>query len=88
MLNKILRGKRKYWKYTSKVRIAWISLFLLLQKFWACSLCLRVEAFPLFLFEAEVGEGDEEDFKDDIIVRKFDWTCDNLSKSENHLISK
>jgi len=32
---------------------------------------LRVEAFPLFLFEAEVGEGDEEDFKDDIIVRKF-----------------
>jgi len=30
-----------------------------------------VEAFPLFLFEAEVREGDEEDFKDNIIVRKF-----------------
>jgi len=30
-----------------------------------------VEAFPFFLFEVEVGEGDEEDFKDDIVVRKF-----------------
>jgi len=32
---------------------------------------LRAEAFPLFLFEAEIGEVDEEDFKDDIVVRKF-----------------
>jgi len=32
---------------------------------------LRTEAFPLFLFETEVGEGDEKDFEDDIIVRKF-----------------
>jgi len=32
---------------------------------------LRAEAFPLFLFEAEIEEVDEEDFEDDIVVRKF-----------------
>ena len=31
-----------------------------------------------FSFEVEVEEGDKEDFKDDIVVRKFGWTCDNL----------
>ena len=51
-------------------------------------MCLRAEAFSLFLFEAKVGEVNEEDFEDDIIVRKFGWTCDNLSKSENHLMSE
>ena len=49
---------------------------------------LRAEAFLLFLFEAEVKEGDEEDFKDDIIVRKISWTSDNLLKFENHLMSE
>jgi len=34
-------------------------------------LYLRAEAFPLFLFEVKIGEVDEEDFEDDIIVRKF-----------------
>ena len=44
--------------------------------------------FLLFLFEAEIGEVDEEDFEDDIVVRKFGWTWDNLSKSENHLMNE
>jgi len=30
-----------------------------------------VEIFPLFLFETEIGEVDEEDFKDDIVVKKI-----------------
>jgi len=30
-----------------------------------------VKAFLLFLFEVKVKEVDEEDFKDDIIVKKF-----------------
>ncbi len=47
-----------------------------------------MEAFPLFLFKAEVGEDDKEDFEDDILVRKFDWICKNLLKFENHLMSK
>ncbi len=51
-------------------------------------MCLRAEVFPLFLFEAEIGEVDEEDFKDDIIVRKFGWTCDNLLKFKNHLMNE
>ena len=51
-------------------------------------MCLRVEAFPFFLFEAEVREVDKEDFKNDIIVRKFDWTYDNLLKFKNHLMSE
>ena len=51
-------------------------------------MCLRAEVFPFFLFEAEVGESDKEDFKDNIVVRKFGWTCENLSKFKNHLMSK
>ena len=78
ILNKILKGKWKYWKYTSKVRIAWIFLFLLFQKFWAYSLCLKAEAFFFFLFEAKVEKVDKEDFEDDIIMKKFGWTYDNL----------
>ncbi len=66
-------------------------LFLLLfQKFWACFLCLMVKVLSSFLFEeeAKVEEIDEEDFEDNILVRKFNWTYDNLLKFENHLMSK
>ncbi len=36
----------------------------------------------------KVGEVDKKDFEDDIVVKKFGWTCDNLSKFKNHLTSK
>ena len=49
---------------------------------------LRAEAFLLFLFKAEVEEVNEKDFENDIIVRKFDWICDNLLEFKNHLMSK
>ena len=36
----------------------------------------------------EIEEVDEEDFNNDIVVRKFGWIYENLSKFENHLMSK
>jgi len=47
-----------------------------------------MKVFPLFFFEMKVGEIDEENFEDDIIVRKFGWTCESLLKFENHLMSE
>ncbi len=49
---------------------------------------MRVKAFSLFFFETEVGEVNEKNFEDNIIVKKFGWICDNLSKFENHLMNK
>ena len=51
-------------------------------------MCLKTEAFLLFLFKAKVREVNKKDFENDIVMRKFDWICNNLSKFKNHLMSK
>ncbi len=47
-----------------------------------------MEVFTLFLFEVKVEEVDEKDFENNIDMRKFDQTYDNLSKFKNHLMSE